>query len=62
MSGLAARGKAILMISSELAEILAMSDRVIVLHEGRITGLLDRKMQASQGYGTCGGKNQSEAV
>jgi inositol transport system ATP-binding protein len=42
MSRLAVQGKAVLMISSELAEILGMSDRVIVLHEGRITGTLER--------------------
>jgi len=35
---LAARGKAILMISSELPEILGMSDRVLVMHDGRIAG------------------------
>jgi rhamnose transport system ATP-binding protein len=38
ISGLAQRGMAILMISSELPEIIGMSDRVIVLHEGRVTG------------------------
>ncbi|CAM2157845.1 ribose ABC transporter ATP binding subunit [Pararobbsia alpina] len=37
---LAAQGKAIVMISSELPEILRMSDRVIVMCEGRITGEL----------------------
>ncbi len=42
MSELAVQGKAVLMISSEMAEILGMSDRIIVLHEGRITGTLDR--------------------
>ncbi len=42
MSQLAVQGKAILMISSELAEVQGMSDRIIVLHEGRITGTLDR--------------------
>lgn len=40
---LAAQGKAILMISSELPEILAMSDRVLVMYEGRISGELDRE-------------------
>ncbi|MEE8586802.1 MAG: sugar ABC transporter ATP-binding protein, partial [Acidobacteriota bacterium] len=35
---LTARGAAILMISSELPEILAMSDRILVLHEGRVSG------------------------
>ena len=41
MNELAAEGKAIIMISSELPEILRMSDRVIVMCEGRITGALD---------------------
>lgn len=35
---LARQGKAILMISSELPEVLGMSDRILVMHEGRITG------------------------
>jgi rhamnose transport system ATP-binding protein len=42
MSELAARGLAILMISSELPEILGMSDRIAVMHGGTIVGVLDR--------------------
>jgi rhamnose transport system ATP-binding protein len=42
MSDLANRGVAILMISSELPEILGMSDRVLVMREGRITGEFTR--------------------
>ncbi|MCB8983508.1 MAG: sugar ABC transporter ATP-binding protein [Ardenticatenaceae bacterium] len=38
MSNLANQGVAILMISSELPEILGMSDRILVMREGRITG------------------------
>ncbi len=38
MSKLAAQGMAILMISSELPEILGMSDRVLVMREGHVTG------------------------
>ncbi len=38
MSQLAQQGVAIIMISSELPEIIGMSDRVIVMHEGRIKG------------------------
>ncbi len=41
MNELASQGKSIIMISSELPEILRMSDRVIVMCEGRITGQLD---------------------
>jgi len=40
---LAARGAAVLMISSELPEILGMSHRVMVMHEGRVTGILGRE-------------------
>ncbi len=42
MNRLTAQGLAILMISSELPEVLAMSDRVVVMHEGRTTGELPR--------------------
>lgn len=43
MCQLAADGMAILMISSELPEILGMSDRILVMHNGRITGELPRE-------------------
>jgi len=42
MGELAAAGMAILMISSELPEILGMSDRIIVMRAGAIAGMLDR--------------------
>ncbi len=41
MEDLASKGKSVIMISSELAEIQRLSDRVIVMCEGRITGELD---------------------
>lgn len=41
MNELADEGKSIIMISSELPELLRMSDRIIVMCEGRITGELD---------------------
>ncbi len=41
MNRLAANGKSIIMISSEMTEILRMSDRILVMCEGRITGELD---------------------
>ncbi len=43
MNELANQGKSIIMISSELTEILRMSDRIIVMCEGKITGELDIK-------------------
>ncbi len=43
MSELAGRGLAVLMISSELPEVLGMADRVLVMHEGRLTGELSRE-------------------
>ena len=42
MRRLADNGAAIMMISSDMEEILANSDRVAVMHEGRLTGILDR--------------------
>ncbi|MDQ7743839.1 sugar ABC transporter ATP-binding protein [Hydrogenophaga pseudoflava] len=42
VSELAGQGVAILMISSEMPEVLGMSDRIAVMHQGRITGILDR--------------------
>ena len=42
ITGLAAEGVAILMISSELPEVLGMSDRIMVMHEGHVSGFLDR--------------------
>ena len=38
---LAKNGKAIIMISSEMPELLGMCDRIIVMHNGRITGTVD---------------------
>jgi rhamnose transport system ATP-binding protein len=42
ISQLATEGMAIIMISSELPEVLAMSDRILVMHEGHVTGEFDR--------------------
>jgi rhamnose transport system ATP-binding protein len=42
IDGLVAAGTAVLMISSELPEVLGMADRVLVLHEGRMTAELTR--------------------
>ncbi len=47
INGLAAAGKAVLLISSELPEVLGMCDRILVMHAGRITGDLPAA-QASQ--------------
>ena len=48
MNELAAQGKAILMISSELPEVLGMADRILVMHEGRITGEIADARKATQ--------------
>ncbi|WP_269932453.1 sugar ABC transporter ATP-binding protein [Aminobacter sp. HY435] len=47
ISKLAGQGVAVIMISSEMPEVLGMSDRIMVVHEGRVTGFLDRA-EASQ--------------
>jgi D-xylose transport system ATP-binding protein len=55
---LTAQGKAVVLVSSELPELLGMSDRVLVLHEGSISGAFDRAaaspekvLAAAMGYG-----------
>jgi ribose transport system ATP-binding protein len=63
MNHLAQEGVAILMISSELPEVLGMSDRVLVMHEGRITGefLREEATQELIMHAATGGTN-SHAV
>jgi ribose transport system ATP-binding protein len=48
MEQLAAEGVAILFVSSEMEEILGMSDRVLVMHEGRVRGELSRDQLTEQ--------------
>jgi ABC-type sugar transport system ATPase subunit len=45
---LAAQGKAIVIVSSELPEILSMSDRIVVMHDGEIKGMIDNTANTSQ--------------
>jgi ABC-type sugar transport system ATPase subunit len=45
---LAANGKAIVMISSELPEVLGMSDRILVMQEGRVRGEITNVANATQ--------------
>ena len=53
MSELAGTGVAILMISSELPEVLGMSDRVLVMREGRLVGEFDRAHATSEAVGSA---------
>jgi ABC-type sugar transport system ATPase subunit len=48
MNDLVARGKAIVMVSSDLPEVLGMADRILVMHDGRITGELDNRRGCTQ--------------
>ena len=43
ISQLAGQGVAVLMISSEMPEVLGMSDKIVVMHEGRVTGIVPRE-------------------
>jgi inositol transport system ATP-binding protein len=43
ISSLAKKGLAVIMISSELPEVIGMSDRIVVMHDGHVTGILDRE-------------------
>ena len=48
INDLAARGKSVIMISSELPEVLGMSDRILVMHEGRLSGEITDVRGATQ--------------
>jgi D-xylose transport system ATP-binding protein len=50
---LAADGLAIVLVSSELPEVLGLSDRVIVLHEGRVTGEFKREDATPEAVMSC---------
>lgn len=48
ITNLAGAGQSIVMVSSELPEIMGMSDRIVVMHEGKITGILDNDEKLTQ--------------
>lgn len=43
INDLAAKGVAVIMVSSELPEVLGMSDRIMVVREGEVSGIIDGK-------------------
>ena len=43
MNELTAQGVSIIMVSSELPEVIGMSDRIMVIHEGHLAGIIDHK-------------------
>jgi methyl-galactoside transport system ATP-binding protein/inositol transport system ATP-binding protein len=45
---LAGEGKSIVMVSSELPEVMGMSDRIMVMHQGRVTGILENTKDLTQ--------------
>lgn len=59
---LARQGSAILLISSELPEIMAMSDRVITLSEGRVTGSFDPRASDEKAIAAAAVPKSAEAV
>jgi len=61
VSELAASGLAIVMISSDLPEVLAMSDRILVLHEGRVAAEISRA-DATEERVMFAATGQAEAV
>jgi ABC-type sugar transport system ATPase subunit len=62
MSDLARLGIGIIMISSEMPEILAISDRILVMYEGRIMGELSRGEATQERIMTLASGQVVEAV
>jgi ribose transport system ATP-binding protein len=48
LDGLAARGAGILMISSDLPEVMGMSDRILVMHHGRVQAVFDARVATEE--------------
>ena len=59
---LAESGLAIVLVSSELPEVLGLSDRIIVLHEGRVTGEFTRKEATPEAVMSCATGHLREAA
>jgi inositol transport system ATP-binding protein len=57
MSKLVQEGKSIIMISSEMPEILGMSDRILVIHEGKIAGQFERREATQEKILNCAAGN-----
>lgn len=54
INDLTAQGMAIILISSELPELMGMSDRVLVMYEGHITGEFSRDELSEEAIMRCG--------
>jgi methyl-galactoside transport system ATP-binding protein/inositol transport system ATP-binding protein len=48
ITALAGQGKSIIMVSSELPEVMGMSDRILIMHEGRVSGIIDNRKDLTQ--------------
>jgi len=59
---LAKSGLAIVLVSSELPEVLGLSDRVLVLHEGRVTGEFTRSTATPEKVMACATGHSSLAA
>ncbi len=63
INDLASQGLGIIMISSDLPEVLAMSDRILVMREGQQMGIFDRDEATQEGILTAAmGKNSIDAI
>lgn len=48
ITNLAGQGKSIIMVSSELPEVMGMSDRIMIMHEGKVTGIIENHKDLTQ--------------
>lgn len=48
ITALAGQGKSIIMVSSELPEVMGMSDRILVMHEGKVSGIIENRKDLTQ--------------
>jgi methyl-galactoside transport system ATP-binding protein/inositol transport system ATP-binding protein len=48
ITNLAGQGKSIIMVSSELPEVMGMSDRIMIMHAGKVTGIIENTKELTQ--------------
>ena len=61
LSELAGQGKAIIIVSSEMPEVMGVADRIVIMHEGHVSGTLDRSEFSQELIMKCATAHEKDA-
>ena len=62
MNEFKAKGMSIIMVSSDMPEVLGMSDRILVMHDGKVTGEFTHSEATQEKLMRCAVGHQAEAA